>query len=58
MNKISDDVAVVDAHAKIIDVRNLKMINMSVLTFVPPEHFQATVYMLAEKIANDIKNEF
>ena len=55
MGKISDIQAVVDAHARVIGVQNLRVVDMSAVPFVPPGHPQATVYMLAEKIADDIK---
>lgn len=56
MGKIGDTQAVVDAHARVFGVRNLRVVDMSAVPIVPPGHPQATVYMLAEKIADDIKN--
>ena len=57
MGKPSDPMAVVDAHARVIGVQNLRVVDISALPFVPPGHPQATVYMLAEKIADDIKRD-
>ena len=55
MGKIGDARAVVDTHARVIGVQNIRVVDMSALPFVPPGHPQATVYMLAEKIAADIQ---
>ncbi|KAL9129094.1 MAG: hypothetical protein Q9217_002366 [Psora testacea] len=55
MGRVGDTQAVVDAHARVMGVQNLRVVDISALPFVPPGHPQATVYMLAEKIANDIK---
>ena len=55
MGKVGDRGAVVDAHARVIGVKNLRVVDMSAVPFVPPGHPQATVYMLAEKIADDIQ---
>ncbi|KAF6228247.1 hypothetical protein HO133_007977 [Letharia lupina] len=56
MGKTSDTRAVVDAHARVIGVQNLRVVDMSAVPFIPPGHPQATLYMLAEKIADDIRN--
>lgn len=55
MGKSGDVRAVVDAHARVFGVQNLRVVDMSAVPFVPPGHPQSTVYMLAEKIANDIQ---
>lgn len=54
MGRSSDTRAVVDARARVRGVQNLRVVDLSAVPFVPPGHPQATVYMLAEKIAEDI----
>ncbi|KAL7928636.1 putative choline dehydrogenase [Trichoderma chlorosporum] len=56
MGKASDPDAVVDTHARVYGVNNLRIVDASAFPFVLPGLPQATVYMLAEKIADDIKN--
>ncbi|KAL1866892.1 hypothetical protein Daus18300_006595 [Diaporthe australafricana] len=56
MGKPSDPFAVVDNHARVYGVKNLRVVDASAFPFVPPGLPQATVYMLAEKIADNIKN--
>ncbi len=55
MGKVGDPRAVVDAHARVMGVQNLRVVDMSALPFAPPGHPQATVYMLAEKVADGIE---
>lgn len=54
MGKVGDEQAVVDSHCKVIGVRGLRVVDASAIPFAPPGHTQATVYMLAEKIADSI----
>lgn len=54
MGKKGDANAVVDSHARVLGVQGLRVVDMSAVPFVPPGHPQATVYMLAEKIAEEI----
>lgn len=55
MGKSGDPNAVVDSQARVFGVKGLRVVDMSAAPFVPPGHSQSTVYMLAEKIADDIK---
>lgn len=49
-----DSSAVVDAEARVIGVRGLRVVDASAFPFLPPGHPQATVYALAEKIAEAV----
>ncbi|KAL8878485.1 MAG: hypothetical protein Q9198_003711 [Flavoplaca austrocitrina] len=40
--------------ARVYGIDHLRVVDVSALPFVPPGHPQSTVYMLAEKIADDI----
>jgi choline dehydrogenase len=55
MGRSNDTMAVVDTKARVYGVRGLRVVDASAFPFLPPGHPQATVYMLAEKIAEDIK---
>ncbi|KAJ5707287.1 Glucose-methanol-choline oxidoreductase [Penicillium malachiteum] len=54
MGTSSDNMAVVDSRARVFGVDKLRVVDASAFPFLPPGHPQATVYMLAEKIAHDI----
>ncbi|KAH0032186.1 alcohol oxidase, partial [Aureobasidium melanogenum] len=54
MGKINDPMAVLDSKARVIGVNSLRVVDASSFPFLPPEHPQATVYALAEKIAADV----
>lgn len=54
MGRITDPWAVVDSKAKVIGVIGLRVVDASAFPFLIPGHPQATVYALAEKIADDI----
>lgn len=54
MGQINDTSAVVDSKAKVIGVKGLRVVDASAFPFLPPGHPMATVYALAEKIADDI----
>lgn len=56
MGKTDDPDAVVDSKAKVIGVTGLRVVDASAFALLPPGHPQSTVYALAEKIADDIKN--
>ncbi|KAI0379427.1 putative choline dehydrogenase [Hypomontagnella monticulosa] len=56
MGRPDDESAVVDKHARVYGVRNLRVVDASAFPFLPPGLPQSTVYMLAEKIADDIKH--
>ncbi|RAL03115.1 GMC family oxidoreductase [Aspergillus ibericus CBS 121593] len=55
MGKKEDPWAVVDHRARVFGVQNLRVVDASAFPFLPPGLPQATIYMLAEKIADDIK---
>ncbi len=55
MGKMDDPNAVVDSQARVFGVQRLRVVDLSAVPFTPPGHPQATVYMLAEKIADVIK---
>ena len=56
MGKTSDPMAVVDSKARVIGVQNLRVVDASAFPFLPPGLPQGTVYMLAEKISDNIKS--
>ena len=56
MGRNDDPDAVVDSKAKVIGVTGLRVVDASAFALLPPGHPQSTVYALAEKIADDIKN--
>ena len=56
MGKIGDVGAVVDSGARVIGVKGLRVVDNSAVPFAVPGHPQATVYMLAEKIADLIRS--
>ncbi|KAF9065953.1 hypothetical protein BDP27DRAFT_1297890 [Rhodocollybia butyracea] len=56
MGALSDPLAVVDTHARVIGVQNLRVVDASSFAILPPGHPQSTVYALAEKIADDIRS--
>lgn len=55
MGRAGDKDAVVDSRARVFGVRGLRVVDASAFPFLPPGLPQSTVYMLAEKIADDIK---
>ncbi|KAL8782689.1 MAG: hypothetical protein Q9213_005168 [Squamulea squamosa] len=57
MGKQGDPNAVVDPKARVFGVQGLRVVDLSAVPFVPPGHPQATVYMLAEKIADNIRSD-
>ena len=56
MGRAEDSNAVVDSRARVIGTQRLRVVDASAFPFLPPGQPQATVYMLAEKIAEDILN--
>ncbi|KAL3466531.1 hypothetical protein BJX64DRAFT_274503 [Aspergillus heterothallicus] len=56
MGKESDPMAVVDSTGKVFGVKNLRVVDASIFPTLPPGHPQSSCYMVAEKIAADIKN--
>ncbi|GAB7355763.1 hypothetical protein MBLNU459_g6448t1 [Dothideomycetes sp. NU459] len=57
MGKANDSMAVVDSDAKVIGVQGLRVVDISAFPLLPPGQPQATVYMLAEKIADRILDD-
>ncbi|RYO83274.1 hypothetical protein DL764_009474 [Monosporascus ibericus] len=56
MGKTSDPMAVVDNHGRVIGVKKLRVVDSSSFPFLPPGPApQIQVYLLAEKLADDIK---
>lgn len=56
MGRQGDPNAVVDSQARVVGVKGLRVVDLSAAPFVLPGHPQATVYMLAEKIADNIRS--
>ena len=54
MGKADDGMAVVDGSCKVHGVAGLRVVDASAFPFLPPGHPQATVYLLAEKVASEI----
>ena len=48
--------AVVDSRARVIGAKGLRVVDASAFALLPPGHPQSTVYMLAEKISDDIRS--
>ena len=55
MGKVGEKGSVMDIRARVIGMQGLRVIDMSALLFVLPEHLQAMVYGFAEKIADEIR---
>jgi choline dehydrogenase len=56
MGKVGDEEAVVDAMGRVYGVSGLRVVDVSVFPFGVPSNPQGTVYGLAEKIGDDIRN--
>lgn len=56
MGKSAEEGAVVDNKGRVFGVQGLRVIDASAFPFLPPGHPQSTIYALAEKLADDIKN--
>ncbi|ESZ96436.1 hypothetical protein SBOR_3168 [Sclerotinia borealis F-4128] len=54
MGKAGDTDAVVDSRGRVFGVDGLRVVDASIFPFALPGHPQASVYMIAEKIADDI----
>ena len=54
MGKEGDAGAVVDSKGRVFGVLGLRVVDASAFNLLPPGHSQSTVYMLAEKLAQDI----
>lgn len=55
MGRSDDALAVVDSKARVYGTQGLRVVDASTFPFLTPGHPQSGVYMLAEKIADDIK---
>jgi len=55
MGHEGDADAVVDSEARVFGVQGLRVVDISIFPFALPGHPQASVYMIAEKIADAIK---
>ena len=56
MGKAGDPTTVVDGKARVSGVKRLRVVDNSAIPFSIPGHPSRTVYMFAEKIADEIKN--
>lgn len=56
MGEKGDPNAVVDSTAKVFGVQGLRVVDISAIPISIPGHPSGTVYMFAEKIADDIEN--
>ncbi|KAF4626925.1 hypothetical protein G7Y89_g11230 [Cudoniella acicularis] len=56
MGKEGDPAAVVDSNARVFGVQGLRVVDNSAIPFSIPGHPSGSVYMFAEKIADDVKN--
>jgi choline dehydrogenase len=56
MGKTGDPNAVVNSTARVFGVQGLRVVDISAIPISIPGHPSGTVYMFAEKIADDIKN--
>lgn len=54
MGKRSDKHAVVDSKGRVYGVQRVRVVDNSVIPFSVPGHPQSSIYMLAEKIADNI----
>jgi choline dehydrogenase len=55
MGRSDDPLAVVDSKARVCGTQGLRVVDASAFPFLTPGHPQSGIYMLAEKIAEDIK---
>jgi choline dehydrogenase len=55
MGRKGDPMAVVDSKTRVYDLQGLRVVDASAFPFLTPGHPQSGIYMLAEKIAEDIK---
>ncbi|TVY78200.1 Dehydrogenase patE [Lachnellula suecica] len=58
MGKVEDPMAVIDSKARVIGVQRLRVVDASSFPLLVPGHPQSTIYALAEKISEDILNEY
>jgi choline dehydrogenase-like flavoprotein len=55
MGKANDPMAVIDTKARVYGVEALRVVDASSFPLLPPGHPLRTIYALAEKIADEIK---
>jgi choline dehydrogenase len=55
MGNSSDASAVVDSHARVWGVKNLRVVDASIFPVLPPGHPQSACYLVAEKVGDFIK---
>jgi choline dehydrogenase len=55
MGRKGDLLAVVDPKARVYGLQGLRVVDASAFPFLTPGHPQSGIYLLAEKIAEDIK---
>ncbi|KAM0723450.1 hypothetical protein Q7P37_000436 [Cladosporium fusiforme] len=56
MGSSNDSMAVVDSKARVYGIEGLRVVDASAFPFLTPGHPQSGIYMLAEKIADDINS--
>ena len=54
MGTADDPMAVVDSQGRVFGVQNLRVVDASILPFLPTSQPSGTIYAVAEKIADDI----
>ena len=55
MGGAGDPLAVVDSKARVFGIKGLRVVDASAFPFLTPGHPQSGVYMLAEKVAGDVR---
>lgn len=58
MGKVGNNATVVDSKARVVGVSALRVIDSSSFPFTPPGHTQGTTYGHAEKLVQDVINEY
>ncbi|QIW99859.1 hypothetical protein AMS68_005377 [Peltaster fructicola] len=58
MGRAGDPQAVVDSRARVFGVQNLRVIDSSSLPFTPPGHTQGVTYAHAEKLVDDVLQDY
>jgi choline dehydrogenase len=58
MGKPDNPMAVVDSKARVFGVQRLRVIDSSSFPFTPPGHTQGVTYAHAEKLVEDVLNDY